>query len=170
MRKSPTTRGAYVLDLEHFVLTRREVMATGGGALCAVAALALTPGTALATPKDAMDKLKELTRGAELTKGRVRITLPAVTDRGPFTRLMVSVESPMTEDDHVKAIHIVSERNTVPEVASFHLGPRNGLAQVATRVRLKKSQNIIAVAEMSDGTAYVGHARTKVLTGAGGCG
>ncbi|MBT4700580.1 MAG: hypothetical protein HOB79_05845, partial [Rhodospirillaceae bacterium] len=91
-------------------------------------------------------------------------------DRGPFTRLVVSVDSPMSNDDYVKAIHIVAERNTLPDVASFYLGPHSGRAQVATRIRLKKSQNIVAVAEMADGTAYVGRARTKVLTGAGGCG
>lgn len=76
----------------------------------------------------------------------------------------------MTVDDYVKAIHIVAERNTVPDVASFYLGPHSGLAQVATRIRIKQSQNIVVVAQMNDGTAYVGRARTKVLGGAGGCG
>ena len=164
------TRLALEPDLKHTALTRRQVLAVGGGVACAVAALALWPGAALATPKDAKATLAELTKGVPLNKGRVRITLPAITDRGPFTRLVVAVDSPMTADDHVKAIHIVAERNTVPDVASFHLGSHSGRAQVATRIRLKQSQNIVAVAEMSDGTAHVGRARTKVLTGAGGCG
>ena len=166
----PLNRLVLEPNVKHHALTRRQVLAAGGGVACAVAALASWPGVALATPKDAQAVLAELTKGVPLQKGRVRITLPALTDRGPFTRLVVAVDSPMTVDDHVKAIHIVAERNTVPDVASFYLGPHSGLAQVATRIRIKQSQNIVAVAQMSDGTAYVGHARTKVLGGAGGCG
>ncbi|MHC4178408.1 MAG: thiosulfate oxidation carrier protein SoxY [Planctomycetota bacterium] len=168
--KRSSNRPALEPDIEHYALTRRQVLAAGGGAACAIAALASWPGAALATPKDAKAVLAALTKGVPLEKGRVRITLPAITDRGPFTRLVVAVDSPMTADDYVEAIHIVAERNTVPEVASFHLGPHSGIAQVVTRIRLKQSQNIVAVAQMSDGTAHVGIARTKVLTGAGGCG
>lgn len=166
----PLNRLALEPNTEHLALTRRQVLALGGGAACAIAALASWPGTALATPKDAQTVLAELTKGVPLEKGRVRITLPALTDRGPFTRIAVAVDSPMTADDHVKAIHIVAERNTVPDVASFYLGPHSGLAQVATRIRIKQSQNIVAVAQMNDGSAYVGRARTKVQGGAGGCG
>jgi len=158
------------IALTHVRLSRREVLALGGGAACALAILGLMPGAALASPKDAREKIAKLTGGKTVEKGRVHLTLPAITDRGPFTRVVVSVESPMTADDHVTAIHIVAERNTVPDVATFHLGPLNGRAQVATRVRLKKTQNIVAVAEMSDGTATMGYARAKVLTGKGGCG
>lgn len=170
MNDAPSDRRPLELELEHYALTRRQVLATGGGALSAIGALTLMPGFALASPKDARDKLADLTGGKALKKGRVRITLPAITDRAAFAHLVVRVDSPMTEEDHVKAIHIVAERNTVPEVASFHLSPRNGRAEVATRIRLKKTQNILAVAEMSDGTAHVGRTRTKVLSGAGGCG
>ncbi len=171
MRKeSESSRLALEPNTDHLALTRRQVLAAGGGAACAIAALASWPGLALATPKDAKAVLAELTKGVPLQKGRVRMTLPALTDRGPFTRLAVAVESPMLPDDHVKAIHIVAERNTVPDVASFYLGPHSGRAEVATRIRIKQSQNIVAVAQMSDGSAYIGRARTKVLGGAGGCG
>ena len=171
MRKDHTlARLALEPNTENTVMTRRQVLAAGGGAACAIAALAWWPEAALATPQDAQAVLADLTKGARLNKGRIRITLPSVTDRGPFTRLVVTVDSPMSADDYVKAIHIVAERNTVPDVASFHLGPHSGRAEVATRIRIKQSQNILAVAEMSDGTAYIGRARTKVLGGAGGCG
>jgi len=158
------------LYLDHCVISRRQVMALGGGAMAAAAALTLMPGIALASPKDARQMLAKLVKGVPIKKGRVHVTLPKYTDRGPFTRIVVSVDSPMTDDDHVKAIHIVAERNTVPEVASFYFGPENGRAQVATRIRLAKSQNILAAAEMSDGSVYLGRARTKVSRGGGGCG
>ena len=158
------------LTLDTVQLTRRQVVAGGGGAVLALAVLGLAPGAALASPKDAQKLLKELTGGAALNKGRVHVTLPKLTDKGPFTRIAVSVDSPMSDDDYVKALHIVAERNTVPEVASFYFTPMNGTAEVTTRIRLRKSQIIVAVAEMSDGTAYVGKGRTKVSRGGGGCG
>ena len=158
------------LTLDTIELTRRQVVAGGGGAVLALAVLGLAPGAALASPKDALKLLAELTGGAALNKGRVHVRLPKITDRGPFTRISVSVDSPMSGGDYVKALHIVSERNTVPEVASFYFTPLNGMAEVTTRIRLRKTQVIVAVAEMSDGTAYVGKGRTKVSRGGGGCG
>lgn len=158
------------LTLDTIELTRRQVVAGGGGAALALAVLGIAPGAALASPKDALKLLAELTGGAALNKGRVHVKLPKITDRGPFTRISVSVDSSMSGDDYVKALHIVAERNTVPEVASFYFTPMNGMAEVTTRIRLRKTQVIVAVAEMSDGTAYVGKGRAKVSKGGGGCG
>lgn len=76
----------------------------------------------------------------------------------------------MTEDDYVKAIHIVAERNTVPEVVSFHLSPANGPAEISTRIRVKQTQIIVAAAQMSDGSVFIGRERCRVGAGAGGCG
>ncbi len=158
------------LDLEHLVISRRRALALGGGAMAAMTAFALLPRIAGASPKKARAKLAELVGGVEMEKGRVNVELPSFTDRGPFTRIVVDVDSPMTPEDHVEAVHIVAERNTVPDVASFYLGPHNGVARVSTRIRLVKSQTILAAAQMSDGTVHLGRARTKVSRGGGGCG
>ena len=157
-------------NLDHLIIPRRPVLALGGGAMAGIAALALLPGRLLASPKDAREKLAGLVNDAAFRKGRVHVTLPKYTDRGPFTRIVVSVDSPMSDDDYVKAIHIVAERNTVPDVASYYFGPHNGRAHIATRIRLAQSQNILAAAEMSDGSVYLGRARSKVSRGGGGCG
>jgi sulfur-oxidizing protein SoxY len=158
------------LDLDTIWLSRRQVVARGGGAVLALAAMGLAPLTALASPKDAKKMLTDLVGGAALNKGRVHVKLPKITDKGPFTRITITVDSPMDPDDYVKAVHVVSERNTVPEVASFYFTPINGKAEVTTRIRLKKTQIIVAVAEMNDGSAYIGKGRTKVSKGGGGCG
>ena len=68
--------------------------------------------------------------------------------RRPVT---VSVDSPMTPGDHVVAIAVFNERNPQREVAQFTLGPRAGRAQVGTRIRLPTSQQLVAVARLSDG-------------------
>ena len=157
-------------DLNTIRLSRRQVVALGGGAVLAMASMGLSPLTALASPKDAKKMLADLVGGAALNKGRVHVKLPKITDKGPFTRITISVDSPMGANDFVKAVHVVSERNTLPEVASFYFTPMNGKAEVTTRIRLKKTQVIVVVAEMNDGSAYIGKGRTKVSLGGGGCG
>ena len=152
------------------MLSRRDVLI-----LCGSWAVAGMPtggllGPAHAGPREAKERLAELTRSVEPQKGRVHITLPEVTDQGRFVPIRVSVDSPMTESDHVKAIHIVAERNPTPEVASFRLSAANGRAVVSTRIRLLQTQVVVVAAEMSDGSVYLGKERCKITGGAGGCG
>jgi sulfur-oxidizing protein SoxY len=80
--------------------------------------------------------------------------------------MTVSVDSPMTQTDHVKVIHLVSERNPVRLMASFHLGPWSGKAEIASRVRLAGSQRVFAVAQMSDGAFWLGLADVVVTLSA----
>jgi sulfur-oxidizing protein SoxY len=152
------------------MLNRRELLV-----MCGLWAAAGFPVSGLlkpahAKPRDAKERIAELTGGAELQKGRINITLPKVTDQGRFVPIRVAVDSPMTEADHVKAIHIVAERNPTPEVASFRLTSANGKAEVSTRIRMLETQVIVVVAEMSDGNFYLAKGRSKITGGAGGCG
>jgi sulfur-oxidizing protein SoxY len=66
----------------------------------------------------------------------------------------VTVDSPMTANDYVRAIHIFNEKNPQPNVISVKLGPRAGKAGFSTRIRLADTQNITAIAEMSDGSCW----------------
>ena len=68
--------------------------------------------------------------------------------------ITVTVESPMTAADHVKAIAVFNERNPQRDVARFILGPRAGRAVVSTRIRLATSQSLVAVAQLSDGSFW----------------
>lgn len=151
-------------------LSRRQILSAAGTGLLALALSGGKTGSAQASPRDAKEKLEELTGVAKPEKGRVAIEMPELTDQGPLVPIRVTVESPMTADDHVKAIHIVAERNSVPEVASFHLTPANGVADVSTRIRIKETQIVTAAAQMSDGSVYIGRARCRIVGGAGGCG
>ena len=99
--------------------------------------------------------LLALTKGVPVRKGRVSLELPQLADNGNAVLLKVSVESPMSATDHVKSIHLISNRNPVAEMASFYLGPRTGRAQIVTRVRLAGSQTVTAVAALSDGTFWM---------------
>lgn len=94
-------------------------------------------------------------RGAEVRRGRVHLTMPPLADNGNTVSLRVVVDSPMTPQDHVKVIALVSSRNPEPNMARFYLGPRAGRADIATRVRLAGTQRVMAVAEMSDGSFWM---------------
>ncbi len=99
-------------------------------------------------------------------RGRVRLELPVLADNGNSVPMKVSVESPMTEADHVKWIRLLSERNPEREMAVFYLGPRAGAAEVSSRVRLAGSQVVTAIAEMSDGSQWMDTAHVQVTLSA----
>jgi len=107
------------------------------------------------TPLNNMPEvIRKLAGGAPVNKGKVKLTLPPLVENGHLVPVAVSVESPMTDASYVKAIHVLTERNPLPEVISFHIGPRAGRANVATRARLADTETVVAIAEMSDGTFW----------------
>ena len=133
--------------------TRRDFLIAAAGAAGGIG-LAVTSRRALATPAEMEDSIRKVTGGAPVRSGRVKLDVPPLIDNGNAVPLSVAVESPMTPADHVRAIHVFTERNPLPGVLSVHLGPRAGRARVATRVRLADTQTIIAIAEMSDGSFW----------------
>jgi sulfur-oxidizing protein SoxY len=147
---------------------RRRFIALSGTTVAALATAGLFSGKAIASPEETTARIKELTGGKNMQEGRISIKLPHVAENGNTVPVTVSVDSPMTEDDHVTSVHLFAEKNPAPEIASFHLTPMSGEAKIATRVRLAKTQNVIAVAQMSDGSIYTGKKQIKVTIG--GCG
>ncbi|MDQ4060588.1 MAG: thiosulfate oxidation carrier protein SoxY, partial [Pseudomonadota bacterium] len=87
---------------------------------------------------------------------------------GNVVPLNIEVESPMTEQDYVKAVHIFADGNPAPFVATYFFLPVNGKAAASTRIRLARTQNIVAVAEMSNGALHMAKSEIKVTIG--GCG
>ncbi|WP_295132858.1 SoxY-related AACIE arm protein [uncultured Reyranella sp.] len=115
----------------------------------AVVVLPLAP--AAATPDAMAEAIRKVIGMATPIEGRVKLDVPPLVENGSTVPLTVSVESPMTADDHVKAIHVFNEKNPQPNVFSARLGPQNGRAVIGTRIKLGDSQRIIAIAETSDG-------------------
>jgi sulfur-oxidizing protein SoxY len=106
---------------------------------------------ARATPESMAAAIKEITGGAVVREGRVTLDVPSLIENGNTVPLTVSVESPMTATDHVKAIHVFNEKNPQPHVFDARLGPRNGTAVIGTRIKLGDSQKVVAIAETSKG-------------------
>ncbi len=99
-------------------------------------------------------------------RGRVKLELPVLADNGNSVPMKITVESPMTESNHVKVIRLISERNPERQMAVFHLGPRSGAAEITSRVRLAGSQTVTAIAEMSDGSQWMDSAHVQVTLSA----
>jgi sulfur-oxidizing protein SoxY len=98
--------------------------------------------------------IADVVKGAKVTPGRVTLAVPPLIENGNVVPLTVAVDSPMTEADHVRRVHVFNEKNPQPHVATFHLGPRSGRASVSTRIRLADSQRLVAIAELSDGSLW----------------
>jgi sulfur-oxidizing protein SoxY len=110
--------------------------------------------------------IKKVVGGAALRKGKVKLDLAPLIENGNTVPLAVSVESPMSAEDYVKAIHVFNEKNPQPNVVSVHIGPRAGKASISTRIRLADTQRVIAIAEMSDGTFWSDEAEVVVTLAA----
>ena len=133
---------------------RRFLIDTAALAGAAGIWLPLATGPASATPASMRAAIRKVVGETPVTKGRVKIDLPPLIENGNAVSLTVAVESPMTVEDHVKAIHVFTEKNPQPNVISIQLGPRAGRATFSSRIRLADSQKVIAIAQMSDGSFW----------------
>jgi sulfur-oxidizing protein SoxY len=136
-------------------ITRRDALKAGTAAAIALPAPAQAqmfnaPGTAGQMEAAIRSVLGE----AVIRKGKVELDLPPLVENGNTVPMSVTVDSPMTKENYVKAIHVFNEKNPQANVISVQLGARAGKAHVATRIRLAGTQKLMAVAEMSDGTCW----------------
>ena len=129
--------------------TRRTVLAAIGGA-----GLALVVRPAQATPETMKSAIRQVVGEAAVKPGRIKLDLPPLVENGNTVAMAVTVDSPMTANDHVKAIHVFTEKNPQPNVISAKLGPRAGKAEIQTRVRLADTETVVAICEMSDGSFW----------------
>lgn len=137
--------------------SRRGFLAVAGVAASALAAGAraqLPPNIAALRRAALEEAMRKVTGGAPVRAGRVKLEVPPLIENGNSVPLSVRVDSPMTAADHVRAIHVFTEKNPQPNVISAWLGPRAGRAVLATRARIADSGQVIAIAQMSDGSFW----------------
>jgi sulfur-oxidizing protein SoxY len=127
---------------------------------------AVPVGSAWATPAMLEEAIRKVLGESNLQKGKITLEVPPLVENGNAVPVTIIVDSPMTEADHVKAIHVFNEKNPQPRVISVALGPRAGNASVATRIKLADTQRIVGIAEMSDGSFWTGEANVIVTIAA----
>jgi len=120
----------------------------------------------IAVPSDPQEAIRSVIGNVKPTKGKVALDMPYITETGNSVAVTVKVDSPMTEADHVTALHLFGDGNPVPRIASFQLGPRAGRVDISLRIRLARSQRVIAIAQLSDGSLWSDTREINVAQGA----
>lgn len=146
----------------------------GAAAACAVAVPHIVSAADEKKPAGP-NEMNYDTAVAAITKGKgfamsdkVKLEAPEIAENGAVVPVKVSVNSPMTSSDYVKAIHIIASKNGNVRCADVLLTPANGEAFFGTRVKLGGTQDVVAIAELSNGT-FIG-AKQNVKVTIGGCG
>ena len=153
--------------MNHSPLTRRRFLARSGIATAGAAFVTVLPLLpAQATAESLAAAIKEIVGSAKLNTGRVTLDIPPLVENGNTVPMKISVESPMTAKDHVKAIHVFNEKNPQPHVLNAYLGPRAGRASISAHIKLADSQKVVAIAELSDGSFWSASAEVIVTIAA----
>jgi sulfur-oxidizing protein SoxY len=151
--------------------------AAAGGARAAEVAEATAPSPATVRPANAAPLVptehykaafEKIVGNGTPIEGTMTIEMPEDAENGNIVPYKINVESPMTGADHIARVHLLSTQNPQALVATFHFTPLSGVATVGGRMRLAKTQEVVAVALTSANTLLI--ARTTVQVGIGGCG
>jgi sulfur-oxidizing protein SoxY len=146
------------------MITRRGFLLLG---LTSTSAWSQLPPNIEAIRKAAFQEaIRKVVGNAQVREGKVKLDVPPLVDNGNIVPLSVEVESPMSATDHVKAIHVFTERNPQPYVLSSYLGPRSGRARIATRARIADTGTVMAIAQLSDGSFWSHSVRVIVTLSA----
>ncbi|MFG1348911.1 thiosulfate oxidation carrier protein SoxY [Xanthobacter autotrophicus] len=154
----------FQVDAPHLATRRRALQLAGIAALAAV----LAPRMSFATEAQVAEEMKKLFGGKVMGEGRVKLDVPEIAENGLVVPINIDVDSPMTDTDFVKSVHVFADGNPLPQVLTYTFTPQSGKASASARMRLAQTQNVIAVAEMSSGALFSTKAQVKVTIG--GCG
>ena len=145
-------------------LTRRSALRLGAGLTLTLIAV----DSGMATPAEADAEIAKFTGGKATQSGKIAIDLPDIAENGNTVPLSIKIDSPMTADDYVSEIRVIADGNPNPGIVGFHLTAVAGRAEVATRIRLNSTENVIVLAKTSTGKLYADRRMVKVTVG--GCG
>ena len=145
-------------------ISRRQALAY----LSVVGASMALSGIAFAGPEEVTARINEITGGAAGDDTLIMLDLPEIAENGNAVKVAFDIDSPMTAENYVKAVHILADGNPEPDVATFNFSPAMGACYASTRMRLSKTQNVHVIAAFSDGSFGSASATVKVTIG--GCG
>jgi sulfur-oxidizing protein SoxY len=148
-------------------LSRRLLL--GAGAAAGLLGVPAHPAAAQALrPGAHLDVIRKIEAGRSAQPGRVRIRMAEIVENGASVPVTVSADGPADGPDRIKALHVIADDNPNPEIFSAEFGPDAPRAEIATRIRLSKTMNVIAFAETADGKLFRTAVEARVTVG--GCG
>ena len=132
-------------------MKRRAFIATSAAL---AATVMLRPAAAMTQSSVLTPLVIQFAAGGTVREGRVKFDIAPLVDNGNSVPIEISVDSPMTQAEHVVTIAVFNEKNPQNDVVQFTLTPLSGRARVATRMRLAVTQQLVAVAKMNDGSCW----------------
>ncbi len=129
---------------------------------------AVFPSISFAQSNQAIERINEITNGLGATESDIWLDLPEIAENGNQVKVSFEMDSPMTENDHIKTVYILSDGNPSPNVAKFSFTPEMGSCSATTRIRLSKTQNVYLLAANNNEQFFMTYAKVKVTIG--GCG
>lgn len=145
-------------------ISRRQAVQLLGGATAA----SLMPKLGFATVDSVSNRISGVTNGSMIGDLDIYLDMPEIAENGNQVKISFEIDSPMTEEEHVKAVYVFADGNPEPDVAQFNFSPAMGACSATTRMRLSKTQNVTVLASLSDGS--FAKADTTVKVTIGGCG
>lgn len=112
--------------------------------------------------------LREITAGAPIHRQHLSLDMPLVAEDGRIVPVIIESDLTMTADRYVKAIHLVVDHNPDAHLAAFHLTPAVGSVSISTRIKMKRTTWVRALAVTNTGEVWADYARVQVTLN--GCG
>jgi sulfur-oxidizing protein SoxY len=112
--------------------------------------------------------LKDLFGDRPIRRGHLQLDMPLVAEDGRVVPVIIESDLPMTPERYVKAIHLIVDFNPDAHLAAFHLTPALATVSVSTRIKMKRTTWVRAIAETNTGEVWADYARVRVSLN--GCG
>jgi len=112
--------------------------------------------------------LREISGGKPIRRGHLTLDMPLVAEDGRIVPVIIESDLPMTADQYVKAVHLVVDHNPDAHLAAFQLTPAIGSVSISTRIKMKRTTWVRAIAATSTGDVWAAYARVQVTLN--GCG
>lgn len=145
-------------------ISRRQLLACLGAAGGSV----VLSSAVFAGPEEVAARIKDIAGSEAGDDTLITLDLPEIAENGNAVKVAFDIDSPMTEDNFVRSVHILADGNPEPDVATFNFSPVMGACYASTRMRLSKTQNVHVIAAFNDGSFGSASATVKVTIG--GCG
>ncbi len=112
--------------------------------------------------------LREIIGDKPLGRGHIQLDMPVAAPDGRIVPVMIETDLPTTPERHVTAVHLIVDHNPDAHLAAFHLTPAFGPVAIQTRIKMKRTTWVRALAVTSDGEVWADYAKVAVTLN--GCG
>ncbi len=112
--------------------------------------------------------LKEISGGRPIRRGNLSLDMPLVAEDGRIVPVIIESDLPMTPERYVKSIHLIVDHNPDAHLAAFYLTPAIGSVSISTRIKMKRTTWVRAIAATNTGDIWADYARVQVSLN--GCG